>query len=297
MNISANILNTIQANLTISKKLFELGENTGAAGIEATQWGVEISLVSSTLDQTRSTITEGKGCRYLIGAAVIVQMILERCQQIYHQLGTTLDRIELQDGRTEDLAAKVRCEFDRSEVKIMKGTLEACKIALHLIQHNLAVSRKAGGRRHSSFSINIQDQQQDLVIQALHNSRQTVIAGLERLENGNTYLNYQSSTRSSNKLRKSKPPNRKDVTSDLAVQKERASDWVKHLVRLEKNNSLISLEFSPEVTRDDEEILGRKLDGEIEGLREGIWELQGDGPEDLLRGSERMEYTRGWPSI
>lgn len=148
--------------------------------------------------------------------------------------------------------------------------------------------------------MNVENQQQDLVIQALYTSLQITIITLEHLENGDTSLRSQSLTTSTNKLRKLKPPSKRTEMRDSNIQKERASDWVKNLVRLERNNSLISLEFSPGGSGEVEGILDGKTNGEkwaVKERPEGVGELQGDGPDDLVRMSERMEYTRGWPSV
>ncbi|KAH9220753.1 hypothetical protein DL95DRAFT_456019 [Leptodontidium sp. 2 PMI_412] len=300
MDISTNIYSTIQSGLAISKNLFDLGDKAGPTVTEPTQWAVKISLLNSTLGQIRSAITQGKGGRYTIGAAAIVQRILERCEQIHGELEIITNRIQLQDSRKEGLTARVRCEFERVEVKIMKATMEACNITLHLMHHNLAITKQGAGRRHSSFGMNVENQQQDLIIQALQTSRHTTITTLEHLENGGTSIHSQSLTRSTNKLRKLKPPNKRTEMRDSNIQKERASDWVKNLVRLERNNSLISLEFSPGGSGEVEGILDGKMNGEnwaVRGRPEGVGELQGDGPDDLVRRSERMEYTKGWPSV
>lgn len=152
MEISTNILNTIKAGLTIFKKLFELGERTGSAGLEASQLATEISLICSTLRQIQSSFLQGDGGRYSIGAVALIQKILDRCQEIYDELDAILKRINAGFGRTEDLILRVRCESEKTEVKILKGTLEACNITLHLIQHNLTIAKKATSRRYASYS-------------------------------------------------------------------------------------------------------------------------------------------------
>ncbi|KAG4441549.1 hypothetical protein IFR05_002934 [Cadophora sp. M221] len=296
MDISKSIFNTIQAGLAVSQKLFELGEKSGPAGAGATQWAIEISLLNSTLSQIQSAVTKGEAGRYAIGAVAIIQKILERCEQIYGELEIISNRVMIGKGGKEDLAATFRYEFEKAEVKIMKGITEACNITLHLMQHNLSMAKDATRRRHSSFGMYTEDQQQGLIIQALQTSRQTTILALESLENGNSTLHSQPSNRSTNKLRKLKPLNKRTEMRDSNIQKERASDWVKNLVRLERNNSHISLEFLPEERDDNERFLGGKGNSENRTVREGVGELQGDGPDDLVRGSERMEYTRGWPS-
>ena len=147
MGVSSDMNSTMQAGLIISKTLFDLGEKAGAAGIEAIQMVAEITLLNSNLSQVRTTIIQGQSRRYAIGATVIIQKILERCQKVYDELEMSSKRMTAGIRLMEDLAMRVRCEFERSEVKILKATLQASSITLHLMQHTLGVSRRETIRR------------------------------------------------------------------------------------------------------------------------------------------------------
>ncbi|CZT01881.1 uncharacterized protein RAG0_09287 [Rhynchosporium agropyri] len=383
-HISTEISSTINAGLTLLNKLLALGgrcdgEGAGDGGrSEPGQLAVEISLLSSTLKQISSIILQRDGGgRYAIGAISIVQKILDRCQLIYDELNTMLNRIEIETrngmnvGKGKEytsLVMKVRREFEKVEVKIAKAVMEACRITLHLMVHKLAsAGRKIVSRRHSSHGTNTEDAQSELLSQALQLARRITIATLERLENGEQ---SSSATRSTSKrLRKlqRKPKVKKGEVGSLRERKqeerEKPSEWVKSLVRLEINNELISVKFSPrlmereEVERleygelFEESVNGHTSDGEenwnrevelmderdnrpgdrmrrgsyrevrerkakegihvarmdgnrdsesrdgIEKERSVLGELPGDGPEDLAKRSERMEYSRGWPVI
>ncbi|CZT06641.1 uncharacterized protein RCO7_04355 [Rhynchosporium graminicola] len=279
-HISTDISSTINAGLTLLNKLLALGgrcdgEGAGDGGrSEPGQLAVEISLLSSTLKQISSIILQRDGGgRYAIGVISIVQKILDRCQLIYDELNTMLNRIEIETrngmnvGKGKEytsLVMKVRREFEKVEVKIAKAVMEACSITLHLMVHNLAsASRKIVSRRHSSYGTNTEDAQSELLSQALQLARRITIATLERLENGEQ---SSSATRSTSKrLRKlqRKPKVKKGEVGSLREwkqeEREKPSEWVKSLVRLEINNELISVEFSPR-------LMGRE---EVERLEYG----------------------------
>lgn len=151
--------------------------------------------------------------------------------------------------------------------------------------------------RASMYTLDIETEQRDLIIQNLHSSRQAAITYLEQLESGDSIQHNLKSSKS-NRLRKPKTASKRDQTKDPNIQKERASDWVKSLIRDERNNALIAHEFSPCATEDTGGLQGikdRKLNVGEREVRAGVGELQGDGPDDLPSRSERMEYAWGWP--
>ncbi|KAL2073536.1 hypothetical protein VTL71DRAFT_10862 [Oculimacula yallundae] len=439
MSFSTDLSSTINTGMALSNRLFDIADHDkvpgGGCGGETTQLAIEISLLSSLLSQLSSNFLHnhgsreriggfgGSGGRYMIGAVGIVQKILDRCQLIYDELNTMVNRIDIEarhgmkagkgkEDITVGMGERVRCEVEKNEGKVMRGTLEACTITLHLMMHNLtAASIKRGvGRsnRHSAHAPNshttTDNSQLDHLKQTLQLSRRAVITALERLESGDQKPSIQ--VRSGNRLRKMKPkPKEKEKEKRLSMgmgmrgamsgfgsgvesgdlgamedkeREEKASEWVRGVVRLEVNNELVSIEFSPSERgleegermeygdgvvegevfekRDMERIatqtgdeerrvagnmagdrvgnrdmngedyrermirIGRaaerrdreskKEDAEVDvdvnsdenakgriGIGVAIGELQGDGPEDLARRSERMEYSRGWPIL
>ncbi|KAK0100827.1 hypothetical protein ONS95_007275 [Cadophora gregata] len=300
MNISANISDTIHSGLAVSNKLFALAEKIRPATAEVNKVAVEISLLTSTLHSLRSVRIDSEGCRYSIGATTIAQKVLDRCQDLFRELDRVLIGLKHDGVRMEDLVPKVKAEFEKTGMKILWATLEACSITFQLLLHNLSVAKKPTVRRASMYSIDVEVEQQELIIQSLRTSRQGIITILEQLEHGDPDQNSLTSTKPTNKLRKPKPPTKQSQPQESNIKKERASDWVKRLIRDERTNALIALEFSPSPRVNSEafEDLARKNASGAEGkVGVGVGELQGDGPDDLPSSSERMEYARGWPRI
>ncbi|PVH83791.1 hypothetical protein DL98DRAFT_652243 [Cadophora sp. DSE1049] len=299
MNISATISDTIQSGLSVSKKLFALAEKIRPANTEVNKLATDIILLTSTLNSLRTTLSSSDGCRYSIGAVELAQKVLDRCREIFEGLDKVLVSLKLEGVRKEDLVLKTTNEFQRTESKILRVLLEACSITLHLMLHNLTISKKPIAKRSSMYTLDMEAEQHELIIHTLQTSRQNTIAFIEHLENGDTNKNILSSSKS-NKLRKLKRPNKEKETKESNIRKERASDWVRSLIRDERNNALIALEFSPQTRKNSEGFEGieeRKLNGGDREVRAGVGELQGDGPNDLPSRSERMEYARGWPSM
>lgn len=152
--------------------------------------------------------------------------------------------------------------------------------------------------RASMYTHGIGTEQHDLITQALQSARQATITYLDHLESGDPNQHPLKLTKS-NRLRKPKPPSNRDQAKDPNIQKERASDWVKSLIRDESNNALMALEFLPRAREDSGGFQGigdRKSNGGGREASAGVGELQGDGPDDMPSRSERMEYARGWPN-
>ena len=96
--------------------------------------------------------------------------------------------------------------------------------------------------RASMYTLDIETEQRDLIIQNLHSSRQATITYLEQLESGDSIQHNLKSSKSK-RLRKPKPASKRDQTKDPNIQKERASDRVKSLIRDERNNALVAHEY------------------------------------------------------
>ncbi|KAH7407350.1 hypothetical protein BKA64DRAFT_413066 [Cadophora sp. MPI-SDFR-AT-0126] len=293
MNISANISDAIQSALSISKKLFALAETTGLTYTEVNKLATEITILASTSNILRSSLNNSDGCRYSIGAVSIAQKVLDRCQDIFGALDRILIGLQLEGSGKEEIIPRMKNEFENTEVKILRGTLEACNFTLHLILHNLTIAKKPIARRASLFIPDIETEQHELITKTLQTSRQNTITFLEYLENGRNNATPLASSRS-NKLRKLKLSSKSGQTKHSKIQKERASDWIRSLIRDERNNALIPLEFSPRVREDTEGFGGfweRKVNGWERKARAGVGELPGDGPDNLPSRSERIEYA------
>lgn len=148
MNISKSTSDTIQSGLPIPKKLFALAERIVPDTTEVNKHATEISLLTSTFNSFRSTFENSDGCRYSTGAAAVAQKVLDRCRDIFEELDKVFLGSTLEGLRKEDVALRVKDEFEKKRMKISRGLLEACSITMHLILHNLSTAKQPYARRY-----------------------------------------------------------------------------------------------------------------------------------------------------
>ena len=148
----ASIIGVAGAGAKLSIVLFEFASTVGAAGLEVKRIGIEISLFCSVLKQLQSALTKAKAYRYSLSAIETTQEILDRCQEVFRDIKGIFDGLRKRGGdRTVeplvDLIARVRWTFKRSQVQVLRTTLESCKITLHIMLTTLEFAQKIATRR------------------------------------------------------------------------------------------------------------------------------------------------------
>jgi hypothetical protein len=148
----ASIIGVAGAGAKLSIVLFEFASTVGSAGHEVRQIGIEISLFCSVLKQLQSTLTKAKAYRYSISAIETTQEILDRCQDVFEEIDTIVNGLRKRGGdrspeATRDLVARVKWTFKRSQVQLLRTTLESCKVTLHIMLSTLEFAQKIATRR------------------------------------------------------------------------------------------------------------------------------------------------------
>lgn len=114
------------------------------------QIGIEISLFCSVLKQLQSTLTKAKAYRYSFSAIETTQEILDRCQEVFKEIegivhGLRKRRVEL--SAEVDWIARVKWTFKRSQVQLLRTTLESCIVTLHIMLSTLEFAQKIATRK------------------------------------------------------------------------------------------------------------------------------------------------------
>lgn len=78
-----------------------------------------------------------------MGAAAVAQTVLDRCRDISEELDNVFLGSSLEGLRKEDVAFRMKEKFEKTEMKIWRGLLEACSITMRLILHNLSTAQAA----------------------------------------------------------------------------------------------------------------------------------------------------------
>jgi hypothetical protein len=152
----ASIIGVVGAGAKLSIILFEFASTVGSAGAEVKRIGIEISLFCSVLKQLQSTLTKAKAYRYSLSALQTTQEILDRCQEIFKDIEDIVDGLrKRRTGEAAetsmDLISRAKWTFKRSQVQVLRTTLESCKITLHLMLTTLEFAQKIGTRRSVCF--------------------------------------------------------------------------------------------------------------------------------------------------
>jgi predicted glycosyl hydrolase (DUF1957 family) len=149
-----SIIGVVGAGAKLSILLFEFASTVGSAGQEVRQIGIEISLFCSVLKQLQSTLSNAKACRYSLSALEATQEILDRCQEIFKEIDAIVVSLRLRkrsdehsSEATQDLIARVKWTFKRSQVQLLRTTLESCKVTLHIMLTTLDIAQKIATRR------------------------------------------------------------------------------------------------------------------------------------------------------
>jgi hypothetical protein len=145
----ASIVGVAGAGAKLSIVLFEFASTLGSAGREVRQIGIEISLFCSVLKQLQSTLTKAKAYRYSLSAIETTEEILKRCQEVFKEIDGIIYGLRKR-GNAEpsvDLIARVKWTFKRSQVQVLRKTLESCKVTLHLMLSTLDFAQKIATRR------------------------------------------------------------------------------------------------------------------------------------------------------
>jgi hypothetical protein len=148
----ASIIGVVGAGAKLSIVLFDFASTVGLAGKEVRQIGIEISLFCSVLKQLQSTLAKAKAFRYSLGAIETIQEILDRCQEVFKEIEGIINGLRKRGGErsTEaapDLVARVKWTFKRSQVQLLRTTLESCKVTLHIMLSTLEFAQKIATRR------------------------------------------------------------------------------------------------------------------------------------------------------
>lgn len=148
----ASIIGIAGAGAKLSIVLFEFASAVGSAGQEIRQIGIEISLFCSVLKQLQSTLAKAKAFRYSLSAIETTQEILDRCQEVFKEIEGIINRLRTKGGERypeakQDWVARVKWTFKRSQIQLLRGTLESCKVTLHIMLSTLAFAQKIATRR------------------------------------------------------------------------------------------------------------------------------------------------------
>lgn len=148
----ASIIGVAGAGAKLSIVLFEFASTVGSAGQEVKRIGVEISLFCSVLKQLHSTLTKAKAYRYSLRALDTTQEILDQCQEVFKEIESILNGLRKRGVQSSaepsvDLIARVKWTFKRSQVQVLRATLESCKATLHLMLTTLEFAQKIATRR------------------------------------------------------------------------------------------------------------------------------------------------------
>ncbi|KAE8449897.1 hypothetical protein EG329_007374 [Mollisiaceae sp. DMI_Dod_QoI] len=181
----ASIIGVAGAGAKLSIMLFEFASTVGSAGQEVTQIAIEISLFCSVLKQLRSTLTKARAYRYSLSALETTQEILGQCQEVFKEIERIVDGLQKRGGERSGeptLAARVRWTFKRSQVQLLRTTLESCKVTLHIMLSTLDFAQKFATRRVSTSETQAEDEHEEMMTRSLIIAHQCTIDTLHRFE-------------------------------------------------------------------------------------------------------------------
>ncbi|CZR66657.1 uncharacterized protein PAC_16558 [Phialocephala subalpina] len=183
----ASIIGVAGAGAKLSIVLFEFASTVGSAGQEVKRIGVEISLFCSVLKQLHSTLTKAKAYRYSLRALDTTQEILDQCQEVFKEIESILNGLRKGgvQGSAEssvDLVARVKWTFKRSQVQVLRATLESCKATLHLMLTTLEFAQKIATRRISTIETLAEDEHEGMMTRSLIIAQQCTVDNIQSLE-------------------------------------------------------------------------------------------------------------------
>jgi len=148
----ASIIGIAGAGAKLSIVLFEFASAVGSAGQEVRQIAIEISLFCSVLKQLQSTLAKAKAFRYSLSAIETTQEILDRCQEVFNEIEGIVNSLRKGGGErspeaTQDWVVRIKWTFKRSQVQLLRSTLESCKVTLHIMLSTLDFAQKIATRR------------------------------------------------------------------------------------------------------------------------------------------------------
>jgi len=120
--------------------------------IRIRQIAIEISLFCSVLKQLQSTLAKAKAFRYSLSAIETTQEILDRCQEVFNEIEGIVNSLRKGGGErspeaTQDWVVRIKWTFKRSQVQLLRSTLESCKVTLHIMLSTLDFAQKIATRR------------------------------------------------------------------------------------------------------------------------------------------------------
>jgi hypothetical protein len=144
----ASIIALVATGAKLSLFLFEVSSSLGSAGTEIQQIAVEISLFCSVLKQLRNTLAKARGCRYSLSALETTNEIFVRCTDIFNEINNLLAgfKSKSKDGDV-DWRAKMKWAFKKGDIKVLRTTLESCKITLHIMLTTMDFAQQIASRR------------------------------------------------------------------------------------------------------------------------------------------------------
>jgi hypothetical protein len=150
----ASIVGIAIAGAKISMILYELGSTAKSAKSEVNKVAVSIATFSSVLQQLASTLEKAHSARFSISAIGTTQEILDRCQEIFDEIGEVVKDLKItKDGgknltqKSVSHVARVQWVFKRVKVLKLQAELESMKLTLTLMLVTLNLADKIRSRR------------------------------------------------------------------------------------------------------------------------------------------------------
>ena len=150
IGVIASIIGLISTGAKLSLAIFDFASSIGHAGKELRDVGTEISLFCSVVTQLQAVLTHAH-FRYSTAAINTTKQIIDRCQQILDDFGDIVNSLQSTQGPglvpTVDFVARVRWTFKKSQVQVLRSTLDSCKLTLHVMLTTMEVAQKVSRRR------------------------------------------------------------------------------------------------------------------------------------------------------
>jgi hypothetical protein len=155
IGLIAGIVGVAGAGAKLSIAIFDIASTIGAAGKELQDLSTEISLLCSVFKQLETLLSHAH-FRYSNTAVDTTRKILERCKEVFNELGDVVK--DLWPRRNDDLGGipsvgfvtRVKwLGFKKSKVKLIKSTLESYKLTLGIMLSTMQLAEKASIRRYT----------------------------------------------------------------------------------------------------------------------------------------------------
>ena len=147
IGLIASIVGVAGAGATLSIAIFDIASTIGASGKELQDLSTEISLLCSVFKQLETLLSHAH-FRYSNAAVETTRKILERCKEVFSELNDIVKELPPRNDNSIPSVDFVKwLGFKRSKVKLIKSTLESCKLTLGIMLSTMQLAEKASMRR------------------------------------------------------------------------------------------------------------------------------------------------------